>query len=296
MSLLRSPTESTSRGGSQPDLSKLRMDETAISQITYRKRKQPELEREDLTSEFVKFRTEIIATLSGFMEKQTLIMNKISDDVSVIKDEIKKLQKATNDLVSEQTKIKSDIADLKVANTETNTKFDNLATDVQNLKETSLMSLMSRNTTCEDIVTELHEREVRSKNIIIMGIPEAAGNREDRTEADSKEVNKIIKLAFPECPEPIRIHRIGRYKLEKNRAIKVCFPTQETAIKIIRNKSAIKEHIKIYHDQTLYQQQYMKKLVEELQQRIKNGETNIKIKYIRGAPKIIKEIPKNLKQ
>lgn len=100
-------------------------------------------------------------------------------------------------------------------------------------------------------------------------------------------------MNFPDCSESIKIHRVGQYKLNRNRPIKVYFISQEAARKFLRNKSIIKEPIRIYHDQTPHQQQYIKKLVEELQQRTLHGEKNLTIKYINNTPKIIKQQTKN---
>lgn len=38
----------------------------------------------------------------------------------------------------------------------------------------------------------------------------------------------------------------------------------------------------------------MKRLKDELEARLKKGETNLIIKYVKGVPKIISEQPKNL--
>lgn len=288
MNISRSPAEQHTRGGSHPDLSKLNNEETGIpQQITFRKRKQPEMD--DFKTDFADFRKEIMNTLNGFVETQKAILNKISDDVSVIKDEIKNLQLTTKELVSEQNYIKSDIVDLKLACAATNTKVDNMEIDLKNLKIAPPVLVKSDSLTCEDVVSELHERERRSKNIIIVGIPEVKCNsKEERAASDNREVNKIIKTVLPDCPEPIKIHRLGYFKPEKVRPIKVYLPSQENVKKILRNKSVYKnENVKIYSDQTVYQQTFMRKLTEELQHRTQNGEKDLVIKYVNNTPTII---------
>lgn len=291
--MIRSPTEPHNRGGSQPDLSKINTEEFRLAQVTLRKRKEPE--KEGLKADFADFRKEIMDTLNGFVETQKEILNKISDDVTVIKDEMKSLQSITRELVSEQNRIKSDIVDLKLASAATNTKVDNIETDLRNLKTAPPAELEFECLTCEDVVSELHERELRSKNIIIVGIPEAKNDsKEERAASDSAEVNKIIKTIFPECPEPVKIHRLGYFKPEKIRHIKVYLSSQENAKVILRKKSIYKnETVKIYSDQTPYQQKFMKKLTEELQNRIQSGEKDLLIKYVNNTPKIIHKPSKN---
>lgn len=88
--------------------------------------------------------------------------------------------------------------------------------------------------------------------------------------------------------------RIGKYKPDVNRSIKVTFESEETTKLIFRNKNKLTDtDVKIFPDQTPYQQTYFKKLKEELNRRTANGEGNLKIKYIKGVPQIISTSTKN---
>ncbi|CAH2089374.1 unnamed protein product [Euphydryas editha] len=93
---------------------------------------------------------------------------------------------------------------------------------------------------------------------------------------------KIIKTTYPECPDPIYVHRLGKYTIRKNRPIRVSFSSPEITKLILRNKTTQKDsQIKIYSDKTIHQQQQMKELKQELERRIQNGENNLVIKYIK---------------
>ncbi|VVC95044.1 unnamed protein product [Leptidea sinapis] len=66
------------------------------------------------------------------------------------------------------------------------------------------------------------------------------------------------KTITPDCPSPINIFRVGKYKPDK-----------------------------IRHMKTPYQQAQFQNLKEELQRRIEKGEENLRIRYIKNVPKII---------
>lgn len=51
--------------------------------------------------------------------------------------------------------------------------------------------------------------------------------------------------------------------------------------------------VRIYSDQTPYQQKYLENLRRKLQERQENGEKDLFIKYKNGTPTIIKIHPKN---
>ncbi|KAJ8727994.1 hypothetical protein PYW08_016379 [Mythimna loreyi] len=216
------------------------------------------------------------------------MMKNISDDVSSIKNEIRSL-------ATEQTKIKSEIAELKISSSATNTKVSALENELKNIKATPISQNTENTITYEDAMAEFQERQARSKNIILVGVPEAKGsNKEDRMKCDIHEVTKILKAILPECPEPNMIRRLGNYKPETVRHIKVFLPSPDLAKTILRNKAMINlDPYKIFSDQTPYQQKFIKNLKQELHLRTENGEKDLIIKYVNGTPKIIRRTSKN---
>lgn len=295
MSLIRSPPGISGHGGSQPDLSKLHSEMALSSQKAFRKRKQPERETE-LMQEFAEMRTELLSILNKFTQTQNETLNGISKNISDIREEIKSLQSTTQTLILDQNYIKEQLNDFKKFETEANNKFENLESDLKILKASpNKQKGQPTLNMCENIVNELQDRYQREKNIVIVGVPEPKGeNQKERSTADTREIIKIIKSTFDKCPEPLKIFRLGKYMNEKCRPIKVIFSTQETAKTILRNRSNLKENsVKIYSDQTPYQQKVIKILKEELQRRSQNGEENLTIKYINGTPKIIQKPSKN---
>lgn len=131
--------------------------------------------------------------------------------------------------------------------------------------------------------------------MIIRGINEIKSTSiEVRRNHDVNEVNEVIKMADPHCKPPVKTIRLGKYDPTTSRPIKAIFSTSETAKSILRNKHHIKpDTIKIYSDETTYQQKFRQNLRDELKRRTELGEKDLTIKYVNGIPKIIKMQPKN---
>lgn len=146
-----------------------------------------------------------------------------------------------------------------------------------------------------DLITELQERSERSKNIVIIGIPEQySEKKEERQMNDRLKIDEVLKLIYPECPKPQKIFRLGKYNAKRSRPLKVCFDSQIIAKTILRNKVNFKEeNFRIYSDQTPQQREFLIHIKNELKQRQNAGEDNLIIKYIKGVPKIISKPSKN---
>ena len=150
----------------------------------------------------------------------------------------------------------------------------------------------------EDTILELQERSARQKNVIIVGIPELNNDSiELKQQYDCDEALKYIRSIFRECPNPIKTMRLGKFIPGKNRSMKVCFDSAESAKYLLRKQPKSSDGgVRLYYDQTPAQRNYMNSLRDELSRREKYGEHDLKIKYIKGVPKIIKFQPKNSQQ
>jgi hypothetical protein len=211
--------------------------------------------------------------------------------VTTIKDEVQSFRKTIDHIINEQQNLKSDVGDLKAATSNIDKRIEALNTEINSLQN-QLKPTTSSHTTlnCEELITEMTERNLRAKNIIVIGIPESISNAApERLEYDKREVTKIIKAVDEACSEPERTIRLGKHKPGISRPLKVCFQAEITAKKILRNKNAVNlDNIKIYSDQTVSQRIYLKNLKEELNTRIANGESDLLIKYVKDIPRIIK--------
>lgn len=293
MSQTRSPTGSgidTKLGGSQPNLSEIHTESSP--RITFRnKRKQTDdndLIKTEL-SELRKQMSEMLSVLTASKNDQAQNINKLCQDVTAIKDEVGNISSTIENIITENANLKSKLTNLTTVTENTGKKVMLLEADIKNLKSMSALPHVQMPATYEEIVSEIQERKIRAKNIVVAGIPEPKNkSAKERQEYDKAEILKITNLVYDDCPEPEKIMRLGKYKAEFTRTIKVSFSSEEIAKAILRNRNKLGvEKIKLYSDQTPNQQKYIQTLKKELQKRTANGEVNLSIKYIKGIPKII---------
>lgn len=324
MSIIRSPPTATG-GGSQPDLSKI-CGEIPSSQITFRKRKQPD-DKECQCSEEIKLvRSElsrITTLLETYVGSNTLMMDQMRECIGTVKTEITDLKASheeikiifnnniadissqMQDIKSATTKMSLEHVHIKTQLTQLETKINNgekkidlLETDLNKLKISPASETQNKQIcTNEQIIREVQERKKRENNIIIMGIAENdSSNIQERHIQDENQVLQIISQIITNIPKPAKIFRIGKYSPGKSRKIKVCFDKPDTALLLLKSREKLPSNIKIFSDQTPAQLKYYLHIKEVLNHRIANGETDIKIKYVNGTPTIIKTLPKNSNQ
>lgn len=309
MNITRSPTRSDSnigRSGSQPNLSNAvesPRDFPGSSTITFRKRKHGDVdEAHSKLTDIQNQMTTMMSLLTASINAQNEVTTKISDDIAAIKDQmldIKKSMGMTDQKISslaiEQTGMKNEIQNLVESVHSTDVKISSLESDVHKLQVTQIESDLRNMVPYDDVLSELNDQNNRKRNILIAGIQETKSNNvEERRHLDKAEIMKTINLISENCPEPTKIIRVGKYKSHENRAIKVCFESEDTAKYILRNKSKLKSmEIKVFADQTPYQQTRFKKLKDELTRRTEEGESNLIIKYVKDIPRIVTVPPKN---
>lgn len=293
MSVQRTPPETpTNELQVEPELVSNQDD----SSLNLRKRKIPNI-NEDIKKELADFRKEILSILKDFTNTQNSKLSTISNDVVTIKQQMRSIEQKTDNILLEQSKFKNELSQLKTRYSQAEKKIVSLEDDIKQLKLSTGPIEGNPNTiSCrEDIISEMKERSLREKNLIISGIPESnATDRVERLEYDTNEVIKIIKNVDVNTPYPTHCMRLGKYQPNKARPIKVIFALSETAKNMLKKRSNNTiEKIKIYSDNTIQQQKYLNLIKEELNQRKNKGENNITIKYIRGVPKIVDLQSKN---
>lgn len=300
--MMRSPTGSGvfGRSDSQPNLSiseETHDVQSPVQRVTFRSKRKLTDDNETVASELSEMRkqmTTMMGMLTTLNANQQEFIKKMNGDITDIKEQITEIKSVTDSLTVDQKIIKLDVANILNKNTIVEKRIKSLENDVQKLMDSEPVTFVP--TVQENIMSELCERNVRSKNLVIVGITEP--NSTDSTERQNKdksEVLKIIRNTYADCPEPCKITRLGKFKPNKNRPVKVSFASEETAKNILRNKvNGNNDPIKIYNDQTPQQRQYLMNLKEKLKERKESGEINLIIKYIRGVPKIVEAQPKNL--
>nr|CAI5838551.1 unnamed protein product [Callosobruchus analis] len=146
----------------------------------------------------------------------------------------------------------------------------------------------------EDIVQEVFERENRKCNVIIFGMREQeAADKNDRHALEKTDVMKVVTHVSSSVTVN-SIRRIGRYDSSRTtgRPVKVTLTSPEEVHELLRKTPNLKKSdafrkISIFADKTPRQMEHYKTIKKELEDRISNGETNIRIKYVNGTPRIV---------
>lgn len=147
----------------------------------------------------------------------------------------------------------------------------------------------------ESVICEINERDKRQKNVIMFGVPELCNGTDGDSyrRHDLEKVNVALTNILHSEP-PLAAIRLGKPS-QSPRPMKLIFARRSSAITVLKNAKNLPVGIKVKNDLTPYQREYLKGLREDLENRIQNGESDLTIKYVNNAPKIIKkgDPPKN---
>lgn len=172
-----------------------------------------------------------------------------------------------------------------------------LKKEVSELKSQNSASSANKAMDCSDfncIVQEVMDRQKRSKNIIIYGVEEKPDmNKDTRITHDTNCTKNILNfLSCNTDSMDIKPVRLGKYLpgRERPRPIKITFCDEQTVHNVIRKAKLLRgsdfNSISMSLDRTPKQIEYYNKLKRELNERLANGESNLKIETINGLPTI----------
>ena len=147
----------------------------------------------------------------------------------------------------------------------------------------------------EEILEEINQRNIRKSNLVIFGVEEQDKelSASARIEQDKAEVTKILRVIEPDLnTQNIKPIRLGIFNNTKNRPIKISLNDEKHVNNVIRKTNILKnnrayKNISISFDRTPRQIEHYRQLKKELKEREDSGEQNLKIKYVKGIPKII---------
>lgn len=150
----------------------------------------------------------------------------------------------------------------------------------------------------EQIIQEISDREKRKNNIIVFGVKEGACNTNNEQIGLDTQLVQDICSSLNVKTEGLSVSRLGKFdrsNTDRRRPIKVCFPSETECTNILRNISKLKTNptfsrLSIFRDRTPLQLQIYKDARAELNERLSNGETNLKIKYSKGLPTIVSSL------
>lgn len=139
------------------------------------------------------------------------------------------------------------------------------------------------------VINEIEDRKNRSRNVIMYGLPESSSTSpEDRKLHDKLSVSNTLASLPIQAPEIVSSFRLGKPPSNgQPRPLKVVLSNKHGAVTVLKNKSKLPKTISIQSDMTPYQRDQLKKLRDELADRVDKGEKDLTIKYINKVPRIV---------
>lgn len=146
----------------------------------------------------------------------------------------------------------------------------------------------------EEIIYEITERQKRKNNIVLFNIPEPdqRTSKSLQAESDKNVVADILTEVSPEISaDNIKPVRLGTFSDSKSRPVKIKLENLDIIKTVLKNAKKLKsnqrfKNIYITVDRTKNQLEQYRKVRQELAERINAGETNCRIKYVNGVPKV----------
>lgn len=147
----------------------------------------------------------------------------------------------------------------------------------------------------EEILEEINQRNIRKSNLVIFGVKEQDQELpvSTRIESDKTVVVNIMEAIDSNLNvQNIKPIRLGSFNTGKNRPIKITLDDENLVHNVIRKANVLKKNmlyksISISFDRTPRQLECYRKIRKELKEREDAGEQNLKIKYVKGIPKIV---------
>lgn len=179
-------------------------------------------------------------------------------------------------------------------------KIEVLNSEVEKLKK-AVSELKSQNNSedMESMLIELHERNVRSNNLMVYNVSESkANNLDDKVKEDKLVVAEVLKKLDIQNDDEhlLKVIRVGKVGGNRPRPLKAVFSNSQIVRQALKSKAKLySTDFRISQDQTRMQQDQFRSARAELKDREDKGEQNLTIKYIKGIPKIVKKDITNTK-
>ncbi|CAH0546654.1 unnamed protein product [Brassicogethes aeneus] len=94
----------------------------------------------------------------------------------------------------------------------------------------------------EEAVYEVHQRQLRSKNIIIYNVPESTNsNKQQRTQNESEIIKNLISTRVDINCDNLKCFRLGKYSAGKIRPVKVELMSSDDVLKVKMGEEVIGE-------------------------------------------------------
>ena len=203
------------------------------------------------------------------IELRDIIRSTIKEELALFRDEMR-------------TVMRMELADMRA-------EISSLSERVKDLEDRpSISSEQNSSPSAQDILEELHDREVRSRNVIIFGIPEPQEPSPELSRvADVNGARAILGEIIPQDILVPGTYRLGKPRTESIRPLCVRLGSAEDVKSVLRNKHRYKGPFKITEDKTKMERETLMQLRAKLRELHEKGESHMTIRYIHGTPRIV---------
>ncbi|XP_050529713.1 uncharacterized protein LOC126899159 [Daktulosphaira vitifoliae] len=203
------------------------------------------------------------------------------------------LNKMFSELKNSVDLLSSQLAEIRAENT-------TIKSDITNLQEriSALETASKNDSVLPNLLSEISEREKSLFNIVVHGLSESSETSpSSRANDDIKKLNEVIQPLSLSVLSDCKLFRLGRPNNTKPRPLKVIFSSKEQASSFVIDFNTGKrslgadnnlQNIHVSRDRTLLERQEIRRVYQDLDNRKKQGETNITIRYRNGFPYIVK--------
>lgn len=228
--------------------------------------------------------SDLMAALNNFRDESLSTTSTLSNT----------LTSKLNDLKSDFLKLSELVSNLKTENAKLRLNVDQLNTKVATL-EASLLNTQP-STVVSQVMQETFERERCSYNLLVYNIPESSSSSSTQRISDDKaSFSSLVEPLVQTIPSNLKLFRLGKVQTNNTRPLKVIFQTKEAAAKFLQDFTDAKtdgkvfsSDLRIVRDKTSLQRSLLKSCHLELDQRSKDGENDLSIKFINGLPKVVR--------
>jgi len=255
-------------------------------------------------------RTDCVAPANQPLSLISAQMGSVISKLDTLLTKVKKIDGISEDIVgikSQITEINAKFASLEPRITNVEDKViavEREVAEIRDLVDSNVSKLatlecgpISNNAGMEEVVQEMNERSLRSRNVMVFGLPES-NKAEGKLDDDKKTLQKLFSSLEAEFDVSLyKCFRVGKLKKDKPRPVKIILDSESHAVKLIRESTRIQlndisadlSHVRLSRDRTRRQMAYLDELNAELASRQKDGNTDLTIKFVNGIPKIVQK-------
>lgn len=234
-------------------------------------RSTPTTSNDDLMEMLLSFKAEVLASNKALSDSQ-------SSQFKSLKDEIKKVAVQAKELKAENAILKGEIDALKV-------KITSLETNSSSTNPSSVVT---------KVYQESFERDRCAFNVIIYGVVESTSSSVvERTSHDNATVKDILLPLGVTLPLNFKLVRIGKPRPDSTRPLKLIFTNKEEAKSLLYQYNELKRSdtkfpngFHLVRDKTQLERQLLRTCHNEMTLRTTQGESNLRIFYENGLPKV----------